>query len=180
MKLFAPVLFILLAIALFVWYVDPTYARVKTLLAEQAELDQALTRSKELQNVRDELVARYNTFPQSGLDRLQKLVPDHIDNVRLILDFDSMATKYGMRVRDVQIEGDTSRTDAGELGPDDGTYESVVLSFTVTGTYTTFRQFLADLERSLRLVDVVGLNFSSNNEGIYDYTFHIRTYWLRP
>lgn len=180
MKILTPIVFLGLALALFFWYIDPTYAKVKELLATQAQLDQALARSRELQDVRDQLLSRYNTFPQSELADLQKLVPDHIDNVRLILDLDSMATKYGMRVRNVTTEGDTSRTDAGELGPDDTPYESVILSFTVAGPYTTFRQFLADLEKSLRLVDVVGIDFIASPNGIYDFVVRIKTYWLKP
>jgi Tfp pilus assembly protein PilO len=137
-------------------------------------------RRRELQNVRDQLLSRYNTFPQADMDKLQKLLPDHIDNVRLILDLDSMAAKYGMRVKNVTTDDDNSRAAQGELGPDESAYESVILSFTVTGTYDTFRQFLADLEKSLRLVDVVGLDFNANDTGIYDFTFHVKTYWLKP
>ncbi len=180
MKLFTPILFVLIAIALFFWYIDPEYNKVKELLVEQGQIDQALNRSKELQDVRDQLLARYNTFPQAELDNLQKLVPDHLDNVRLILDLDSMASRYGMRVRDVSIQGDTSRVESGELGPDTGAYESVVLSFSVTGTYDTFRSFLSDLEKSLRLVDVVGLDFGATPTGVYDYTLKVKTYWLKP
>lgn len=180
MKLFLPILFLILSAAIFFWYIDPTYARVKDLLASQSEIDQALTRSRELQDVRDQLLSRYNTFPQSGLAKLQKLIPDHVDNVRLILDFDAMASKYGMRVRNVMTEEDNRRANAGELGPEADPYESVILSFTVTGPYPTFRQFLADLERSLRLVDVVGVQFNSNESGIYDFTLRVKTYWLKP
>jgi Tfp pilus assembly protein PilO len=180
MKIFTPVLLLALAAVLFFWYIDPTYGKVKDLLATQAQLDEALSRARELQNVRDQLLSRYNTFPQADMDKLQKLLPDHIDNVRLILDLDSMAAKYGMRVKNVTTDDDNSRAAQGELGPDESAYESVILSFTVTGTYDTFRQFLADLEKSLRLVDVVGLDFNANDTGIYDFTFHVKTYWLKP
>jgi hypothetical protein len=180
MKLFTPILFLVIAVTLFFWYIDPTYANIQKLLSEQSQIDHALSRSKELQDVRDQLLARYNTFPQAELDRLQKLLPDHVDNVRLILDLDSMATRYGMRVRNVTISGDQTRIQAGEIGPSDNAYESVVLSFTVTGPYTVFREYLADLERSLRLVDVVGIDFQSNATGIYDYTLDVKTYWLKP
>lgn len=180
MKLFTPILFVIIAVALFFWYIDPQYTSVKELLSEQQQIDQALNRSKELQDERDKLLARYNTFPQTELNSLQKLVPDHLDNVRLILDLDSMASRYGMRVRDVAIQGDTSRVKTGELGPDTEAYESVVLSFSVTGTYDTFRSFLSDLEKSLRLVDVVGLEFTATETGVYDYTLKIKTYWLKP
>ncbi|MFA5876935.1 MAG: hypothetical protein WC880_01075 [Candidatus Paceibacterota bacterium] len=180
MKLFTPILFLGLAGAIFFWYINPTYLGLQGSLAEQAQFDAALSRSRELQDVRDQLLSRYNTFPQPDLARLQKLVPDHVDNVRLILDFDSMATKYGMRVRNVVIETPKERVSRGQIGPDEKTYESVILSFNVSGSYDTFRQYLADLEKSLRLVDVVGLSFTANETGIYEFTFHIKTYWLKP
>jgi Tfp pilus assembly protein PilO len=180
MKVLAPTLFLIIAGALFFGFIDPSYNRVKVLREEESQYDQALSRAKELQQVRDSLLARYNTFSQNSIDRLGKLVPDHVDNVRLILDLDSLASRYGMRVRDVQIQSDDTRGNAGAVGPDEADFESVVLSFQVSGTYDTFRQFLSDLEKSLRLVDVVGLSFSANETGIYDYTIHIKTYWLKP
>lgn len=180
MNFLAPVLFVLISAALFWGFIDPTYARIKDLRAEEDSYNQALNRSKELLNVRDQLIARFNAFPQTSLARLEKLVPDHVDNVRLILDLDAIAVKYGMRVKNVNISSDTTRADRGALGNGDTPYESVVLSFAVSGTYDTFRQFLADLERSLRLVDVVGVSFTTNEVGIYNYTVSIKTYWLKP
>jgi len=180
MKIFTPVLFLVIAGALFWGFIDPSYARVKELRAQEAEFNQALTRSRELQSVRDQLLARYNAFPQASLERLEKLIPDHIDNVRLILDLDVMASAYGMRVRNVSIQSDQTRVQQGALGGDDKPFESVVLSFAVSGTYDTFRQFLTDLERSLRLVDPVSLSFTTNEAGIYNYVVGIKTYWLKP
>jgi Tfp pilus assembly protein PilO len=180
MKFFTPILFLIIAGAIFFWYINPAYLGLKTTLAKEAQLDSALTRSRELQGVRDQLLSRYNTFAPDDLTRLQKLVPDHVDNVRLILDLDSMASRYGMRVKDVVIEGDKSREVRGQIGPGDTAYESVILSFTVSGSYDAFRGYLSDLEKSLRLVDVVGLSFKANDNGIYDFTVDIKTYWLKP
>lgn len=180
MKLLTPVIFLIIAAAIFFWYINPAYVQLQATLAEASQLDSALTRSRELQGVRDQLLSRYNTFSPGDLNRLQKLIPDHVDNVRLILDLDSMATRYGMRVKDVTIEGDKSRATRGEIGSGDAPYESLILSFTVSGSYDVFRQYLADLEKSLRLVDVVGLSFKANDNGVYDFTINVKTYWLKP
>jgi len=180
MKGLFPLVAVAVAIALFYWYIDPTYASIKELRAQQATLDVALNRSLELQQARDELLSKYNTFSQDELGRLEKLLPDHVDNVRLILDLDGIASRYGMRVRNVSIEEPRNTRTANAIGVDDTQYESLVLSFTVSGQYSTFRQFVADLERSLRIVDIVGLSFSANDEGVYDFTVSLRTYWLKP
>lgn len=185
MKLFFPVLMLVIAGGIFFWYIDPTYAHVQGLLAQQSQYDEALTKALELQSVRDQLLARYNTFAQGDIDRLQKLLPDHVDNVRLILDLDSMASHYGMRVHNVSINtGAAGSSPAAQnpqqIGPGSKGYESIDLSFVVTGTYDTFRQYLAELEKSLRLVDITGISFTPADSGVYDFTIHLTTYWLKP
>jgi Tfp pilus assembly protein PilO len=180
MKFLVPLICLGIAGALFFGFIDPTYTHLKALQVEESSYDQALTRSKDLQTVRDQLLARYNTFSQNDLARLEKLIPDHVDNVRLILDLDAMASRYGMHVKSVSIKADPTATARGQIGPNDQAYESVVLSFSVSGSYDTFRSYLADLEKSLRLVDVVGLAFSANQTGFYDYTLNVQTYWLKP
>ena len=178
MKTLLPILFVVIAGGIFFGFIDPTYNRVRELRAEEFEFDQALNRSKELQQVRDELLSRYNTFAQDDLDRLEKLLPDNVDNVRLILDFDALASQYGMRLRNVSIESNEERAERGQ--PANGTQEfnSLLLSFSVTGDYDTFRAFLADLENSLRLVDVRNLSFSATDTGVYDFSVSLETYWL--
>ncbi len=180
MRALLPLLFIVIAAGIFFGFIDPTYQRVKELRAEEANFDQALTRSKELQQVRDQLLSRYNTFPQSDLERLEKLIPDNVDNVRLILDFDALASAYGMRIRDVELETNESRAARGQVGSDENRYDSLILSFSVTGTYDTFRAFLGDLEESLRLVDVTSISFTATQTGVYDYSVAVKTYWLKP
>jgi len=55
----------------------------------------------------------------------------------------------------------------------------VDLGFTVTAPYTTFQAFLADLEHSLRLIDVEKITFKgAGTADSADYTLSIRTYWL--
>jgi Tfp pilus assembly protein PilO len=183
MKTLLPLLFVIIAGGLFFAVINPMYTDIKVLKTEEATYDSALNRSRELQSVRDQLLARYNTFSQDNLARLQKLIPDTIDNVRLILDLDSMASRYGMHVRNVSLNSNASaasRAAGGQVGPGDARYDFVTLSFVVSGNYDTFRAFLADLESSLRLVDISSISFAATPTGIYEYTVGIKTYWLKP
>jgi Tfp pilus assembly protein PilO len=185
MKGILPIIAVVIAGIAFYFYIDPTYTEIKQLRKEEATLSAALTRALELQATRDQLLSRYNTFNPEDLARLEKMLPDHVDNVRLALDMDSLAASYGMRIRNVSIEkqDETKRPAARQaqaVGPDERTYESMALSFTVTGQYDTFRAFLSDLERSLRLVNLEQLSFSSTETGLYDFTITLRTYWLKP
>lgn len=180
MRTLLPVLFVVIAGGIFFGFIDPAFSRVKDVRAEEAQFDQALNRSKELQAVRDQLLSRYNTFAQADLERLEKLLPDNVDNVRLILDVDALASAYGMRIRNVALESNDSRSARGQVGSGEARFDSLVLSFSITGSYDTFRSFLEDLERSLRLVDVGAISFSTAASGIYDYSVSVKTYWLKP
>ena len=177
-RLVTPIILIFVAVGLFFGYIDPTYQDIKELRLEEGTFNEALNQSRELQEIRDSLLSRYNTFSQQDLDRLEKLLPDHVDNVRLILDIDSIASQYNMRTRNVTVSR-TSSEDPNVIGANQSDVDSVVLSFSVAATYESFIQFLKDLESSLRIVDLVGISFSSTEGEAFDFNVSIKTYWLK-
>ena len=174
--------------AVFFMFAQPTYDKVQATQAQIAQYDAALQKAAELQARKQELLSRYNAFNPADRTRLEKLLPDHVDNVRLILDLDSLASKHGMTVQNVVIAGQANtqntQTVAGAIGTSKQKYDSLTLTFGTQGTYRTFQQFLADLELSLRIVDLVSLKLTSitpttKGEPPYAYNLTIRTYWLK-
>lgn len=197
---FLPFILLIASAGLFFAYVNPTYRGLDVQKAEVARLDEALNKAKELQAIRDKLLAKYNTFSSEDLERLRKLLPDHIDNVRLIIDMDNIASRYGMTITKVGIKrseetdndaassvvsGEAASLQRDFTAPErqgtslESPLGTVDLSFTVSGTYETFLAFLRDIERSLRLVDIVDLSFTSSKGNFYDFNITIRAYWLR-
>jgi len=181
MRFILPITFVITAVLLFFGIIDPYYQDVLVLREQEKQFDSALTRSKELKEVRDKLLTKYNNFSTEDLEDLQKMLPDNIDNVRLILDLDSLARLHGMRLSNVSVDriGSTQQA-AGAVGEsnENENYDSVILSFSVQAAYETFKEFLVDLERSLRLVDVIDLQVSLG-ENNFDYKVSVRTYWLK-
>ena len=176
-----PVLLVAIAAGAFTLYINPTYIEVQDITADIAEYDEALNNSKELLAVREELVSRYNSFSKSDLDRLLKLLPDNVDNVRLILDLDTLASQFGMRLTNITITETPAETGIGaELCPNTNKHRSIDIGFTTSGTYQDFRRYLQALETSLRVVDIKSLGFSSQGErGVYTYQVLLSTYWLK-
>lgn len=170
--------------SIFFLYTQPTYDSVQTENAKVAQYDAALSKATELQQRKQTLLTQYNTFNPTDLDRLQHLLPDHVDNIRLILDIDSLATKHGMAIQNVVVSSaDTAQTQTTTLGSVASAkqkYDSLTVKFATQASYETFRQFLADLEASLRVVDLVSLSITrSDNPQVYAYDVTIRTYWLK-
>src|SRR4051812_8086623 len=98
------IVLILASVGLFFGYIDPAYMKVKELQSKQAEFDNALTNSKQLQAEREKLLVKFNDIDKSDRDMLAKLLPDNIDNIRLIIDIDEMAKSYGMRIRNFKTD----------------------------------------------------------------------------
>jgi Tfp pilus assembly protein PilO len=171
------IILILASIGLFFGYVDPTYSTIRAQRSEKAEYDRALNNSKELQAERDKLLEKFNNMDKGDLDDIVKLLPDNIDNVRLIIDIDEMAKKYGMRIRNFKA----STSEASDtIAVADTPHGTLTLSFSTTAPYQTFLAFMRDLERSLRIIDVTDVEFgASDTNDLYDYKVTVKTYWLK-
>ena len=178
------------ALGVFFMYTQPTYDHTRVLKQEIDRYNQALDKAAELQQLKQSLLARYNAFNPGDLLRLQKLLPDHVDNVRLILDLDSLAGRHGMALQSVVISDPGSKISDGSslaaIGAAQQKYDSLTLKFSTRATYPLFVQFMEELESSLRIVDLVSLtlapdskSFNNTGEPAYRFDITIRTYWLK-
>jgi Tfp pilus assembly protein PilO len=68
---------------------------------------------------------------------------------------------------------------AMDIDADNSKYGTVGISFSVTASYDNFQNFLTDLEKSLRLVEITDLSVNGNNTGLYDFSVGLKTYWLK-
>lgn len=195
MKLLVPIFLILLSVGGFVMLVSPEYKKVEALRSEVAAYDNALNNSKALESERDKLVTKYNAIDQGNLDKISKMLPDSIDNIRLILEIEKIASPYGMTLKDVKYE-DTKKEEEGAT-PIAGTNNEAVnedygvwnLEFSTEGSYNNFIKFTKDMEKNLRLVDIASVTFSAADgaassksavaNDVYKYSFKIKTYWLK-
>jgi Tfp pilus assembly protein PilO len=167
------------ALGLFVLYTNPSYQKSKAIAAEVSAYDNALTKSKELLAARDKLNSKRNTFPADGVAKLSKVLPDNVDNIRLVIDINNIASKHNLSIKNAGIGtvSDTKKSSATlASGAPGGAVGSVETSFSVSASYDDMLAFLADLERSLRIIDIQSLSFSAGDTA--DYSIGIRTYWL--
>lgn len=175
------IVLVVVAAGLFLLYTRPAYDTVRELRSAEASYDEALTRSREIQEVRNKLISKYNTFSPEDLRRLERLLPDHVDNIRLIIDIDNIAARYNLRIRNVALEGTKDgREERSDLavGASGDPIGVIGVGFTTAARYEDFVRFMQDLERSLRIVDVTGISFSTGQGDLQEYSVSLRTYWL--
>lgn len=198
MRFIMPIILLGISVTVFIIFTNPTYSDIGSLRTEVASYNDALNNSKSLENERDKLTAKYNTINPDDLTKLQKLLPENVDNIRLILEIEKIASPYNMILTDVKYNA-TAPTAAAAAPATEVKAGAVAkttilnygvfdLEFSTTGSYNNFIAFLKDIESNLRIVDISSIDFSSDvtsNTKIpsatesYKYNFKIRTYWLK-
>lgn len=187
------VLLVVVSVGLFFTVADPTYRRddpqnpgIKYLQNEIAKYDEALTRSQELIADKKRLTDKSNAIKPTDRANLERLLPDAIDNIRLLIDIDSIALRYGLVLKNVrftesQRQGASDDSSSLSIGGND-TIGTVTFGFSVSTRYETFKAFLRNLEQSLRLIDITELSVSASETAtsdVYDYNVTMKTYWLK-
>ncbi len=163
---------------------------VKELQIEKIRYEDALRQAREIEEIRNGLLTRYNSIDEEDRKRIVKFLPDHVDSVRLIIDINSVASAYGMSMDSIRLSETTSsepaprRDEVGfvEIVPLKR-YDTKRLDFSLSGPYENFIAFLKDIEKSLRLVDIVSVDVSAGDQsesaGEYGYTVSLQTYYLK-
>lgn len=184
---------------MFFFLIDKEYKEVQALQAEVAENNKTLDIAAKLSARHKELKEKFNQISQDERTRLEKLLPDTVDNVRLIIDINNVAEKVGIVIRDISIDAnDGGDTKAGTIRTQGSTFDDVIgddairyadtsklgvitFSFSVSAKYEVFLEFLKQLENSLRIVDIrnIEINRGSSEGMIYDYKVTMDTYWLK-
>ena len=182
-KVLFPLLLIVISIAAFFLWINPHYANVTALQTESNQSDDALAKVTQLESVRASLVDKENSFNQSDLAKLQALLPDNVDNIRLFLDIQGVASRYGTSIQNISVadQGQTAKTTQA-IGPSGKQYGQMTLSFSIATSYENLSLFLKDLENSLRLVEIKSLSFTADNKApnYYKVTLGINAFWLNP
>ena len=182
MKNIIPIIVTLVSVATFVLVVQPQYAEVQELQAKGEELDDVLDNARTLRALRDNLLEKEQSLQAVDIARLEKLIPDSADNVRLILEFEQIAGRRNLEIAaaaaDKEEEDDSQNT---SFDVETNDYGVVTLDFTIEGDYQDFILFLKDIEKNLRITDIKAVSISPNGDSTTSFSFDISvdTYWLK-
>jgi hypothetical protein len=200
-KLFFPIVLILAAIGIYTSFTAPHYEIVKELMVRSQDYQKVFDDADKLLGRRDGLIVKLNKIKSSDKVRIAKLIPDSIDNVRLVIDInDGITSRYGVGIKNIRFENaqedktgqggaqqsatlintaKTARRDVPNI-TENKDYNSVTLNFSIVAPYGTFLKILRDLESSLRIVDVTSISFrSTDTSDVYQYDVGIKTHWLK-
>jgi Tfp pilus assembly protein PilO len=181
MKPFLPILLIVISIGIFYLYINPNYTNIRTLLSQRSDYQTALANIEQVKQLRDSLETQYSNISPDDINRLNKVIPQNLNVVKLTADLDSMASKHAMSLRNVRVTEEASDSSTGITTKDSNPYKTTTMSFSVLGTYPSFVSFISDMEKSLQLIDVrtVDMKIASTQGNIMQFDLTIQTYWIQ-
>ena len=173
------VAFIGLAIWLFFSYTQPTWMETEQVMEDIEKHTEALMEVSAFnQNIID-LMARQENINKADLDRMDILIPTELDETGVMADIQAIVE--GRNARLLQVGASDWNTVSGggsasaeAVGLQDPEHLTKDITISIEGTYQQLKQILADLERSLVLLEVTGITFAAVEGDIVGYSLVIR------
>ena len=171
-----PLLAFVVSLLIFFGYVSPTYSGSITDLKAAIEREQsALDEADRFTAKQSELVEKEHAMSEADVERLGKMLPDFVDNVRVIIDLTTHMKNSNVLLTSINVPPPSPLEEGAVSAP----VGQLDFTLSVRGTYDSFMDFLVGIERSLRLLDVVKINITGSDTGVYTYDLTLRLYWLR-
>lgn len=185
---------IVLAIGIYFTVTEKVIADGKAIQKVNDEYVSAIESAKKLIAVRDQVTRDYNNISEIDRERLSKMIPNSVDNIRLIIDLNDVARRHGFQLEGIKAVASTDSANntapafnqvpgmpgvPSRVSIAEPILDNVTVTFSVTAPYLQFKSFLQEIEANLRLMEITKLSMTANDTGIYTYKVELKTYWLR-
>lgn len=205
MKSILSIILLLAAALLFFFFTKPKISLLRVQQLEVKKLEAAISNAKKLDSRIDALTKIKNGISDVDRKKMQTMLPDNVENVKLIIDFDKMlqalvvergtANRYKTDGQQglISIENPkiTQSTGANQFNSniDSSKLGIANLAFSVSLTYSDFIEFLNRIEHSKRIMDIESIEFNTPEvvaggaggdvDPVYTFNIALKTYWLR-
>jgi hypothetical protein len=137
--------------------IQPLFGEIDTLLVKEEEIKAAIVQADAAEERLATLKRRYESLPPDADLRLSEIIPETVDPIRFLIDKKAFLDKTGFAVKALSVSANA--VSSTESNPDG--YQSHTATFTLSGTYDVFRNFLRTLESSLVLSDPTNISFTT-------------------
>lgn len=182
---------------------------IKALRQKKIIHTQALASARDLEKRRNTLDQKFNAISDEDRKSIESLIPNNVDNIKLVLELETIAKRHGIVIESPKLESTaTNEQPAVNLQAEgaenaanrinSSTHKTFTVDFEFSANYQNIRNFISDLERNLRLIEIVSFDISvpseissSNNRtstnskkvyppGVYLVNIRATIYYLNP
>ncbi len=131
----------------------------KYVLANES-IETLITEAKSIQG-------KYDAFDQATKDKIMIMIPESIDNIKLLSELTRIANENGITLDSLSVK----EKGGGEYA----------VNLTMMATYSQFKEFITYYENSMRLLALQSVNFSPSKNETDEYKFSVEflTYYLK-
>ena len=174
-----PPILIILAVGIFFTFTRGRIDELKTISATNSSYLQAINNSVNLIKTRDTLLASYNNLSVDDKGRLNTMIPDNIDNVRLIIDITNIGSRHGIALKgfttsatdssspsassvsNLMTSSSSTSAQSSSMSLTTPTFGVVTISFSFSSSYDNGISLLNDIQSSLRILDITHLTVTA-------------------
>lgn len=157
----------------------PQWEEAKVVKLEVNSYKETLDNISKMQEIRNKLLKEYNSISEDEKKKLERMFASSLNEGELIGMLDNLANSNSMTLTDISFNkqnASQSGTVIGGGGAVNQPYTPYSFSLSVKGSYNAFKNFLKNTEKSLVIIDIGSISFSSANTSeekggtdIYEY-----------
>ena len=156
------------------------FPEIKILRKQVSSYNETINTAKKVRSSIDKTLGEYNAISQDNVDRINKMVPSGAESMKLVVQIDDMMRKNGLSLTGIDSKDSIDEKPASLVSKNGGrTAETVSLSIKARGSYESFHSFIKQLEKSLRLIDVVSVKISPVGQDDYSFSIEAVSYWRK-
>lgn len=167
------------------FYLLPSWNEFQGIRKETDDLRNISAELDELTQKRKDLLDAINTVSRDDLKRIDSALPQGPKSAEFLVLLENLTNKHDLVLKRVDLASTAELKTAGSQPKPSGTptvsastVKEFPLSISVTGSYESFKGFLKDLEKNLRIVDILTLSFTSQGKNDqYDFSLKGKTYY---
>ncbi len=171
--------YIIISISVIYAFTMPFIEKMSALSAQEVVYQDKIEKVHQIESRKNALLIEYNKINAQDVKKVETLIPSSLNFVKLAADIDAVASRYGISINNVAVVNNQAPVDsvAASETVDTRTHNSAAFSFEFTSSYSKFNDFLNDLEKSLRILDIKSIDITTGEEGVYVYKVTFDTYW---
>lgn len=186
-RLFIIIFFLFGAGVVGLFYLKPEWQKFQTLRQENKELQQTSAEFDSLTERRDALIEEVNAISKEQRNLIGQALPKGPAAADFLVGLEALTKKRAIALRRVDLastievkgkSGQPQTVGAVAALPNKEAIFEFPISLSVSSSYESFKEFLHDLEKNLRLIDIQEISFFAPPKGqLFDFNLRLKTYY---
>lgn len=178
-KFIAPLLFFFAAMAMVFIFIVPGWQHFLAVKADSKHLDDINAEIDTLTQKRDTLVNQINGITKDNLLRLDQMVPMAALGPEFLVSLQKLARTHDLNITRLDLAGNLSTKPKNPIAnPESGSessgqgesttgYQTMNVVLEVRASYQSFKDFLRELESSIRITNIETLSLAPTDNGSF-------------